>query len=38
VSKRWFRLADTYRVQIEPSQNDFVILAVTVAIDRMAHG
>lgn len=37
VSKRWFRLADTYGVQIEPSQNDVVILAVTVAIDMMAH-
>jgi uncharacterized protein YxjI len=37
VSKRWFRLADTYGVQIEPSQNDIVILAVTVAIDMMAH-
>ena len=37
VSKRWFRLADTYGVQIEPSQNDIVILAVTVAVDMMAH-
>ncbi len=37
VSKRWFRLADTYGVLIEPSQNDIVILAVTVAIDMMAH-
>ena len=37
VSKRWFRLADTYGVLIEPGQNDVVILAVTVAIDMMAH-
>ena len=37
VSKRWFRLADTYGVLIEPSQNDIIILAVTVAIDMMAH-
>jgi uncharacterized protein YxjI len=37
ISKRWFRLADTYGVLIEPSQNDIVILAVTVAIDMMAH-
>jgi uncharacterized protein YxjI len=37
VSKRWFRLADTYGVQIEPGQNDIVFLAVTVAIDMMAH-
>jgi hypothetical protein len=32
-----FRLADTYGVQIEPSRNDVVILAVMVAIDMMAH-
>ncbi len=38
VSKKWFRLADTYGVQIEPEQNDIVILAVTVAVDMMAHG
>jgi uncharacterized protein YxjI len=38
VSKRFFRIADTYGVQIEPGQNDILILAVTVAIDMMAHG
>jgi uncharacterized protein YxjI len=37
VSKKWFRLRDTYGVQIEPGQNDIVLLAVTVAIDMMAH-
>lgn len=37
VSKRWFRLADVYGVEIEPGQNDVLILAVTVAIDLMAH-
>lgn len=37
VSKKWFRLADTYGVQIEPSQNDILILAVAVAIDVMSH-
>lgn len=38
VSRKWFRIADTYGVQIDPGQNDIVILAVTVAIDMMAHG
>jgi uncharacterized protein YxjI len=38
VSKKWFRLADTYGVQIEPGQNDVLLLAVSVAIDAMAHG
>jgi uncharacterized protein YxjI len=37
VSKKWFRLRDTYGVEIEPDQDDIVILAVTVCIDQMAH-
>ncbi len=37
ISKKGFRIADTYGVQIEPSQSDILILAVTVAIDMMAH-
>jgi uncharacterized protein YxjI len=37
VSKQWFRVADTYGVQIEQGQNDALVLAVTVAIDSMAH-
>ena len=37
VSKRWFRVADTYGVQIESKQHDVLILAVTVALDSMAH-
>jgi uncharacterized protein YxjI len=35
VSKRWFSLRDSYGVEIEPEQNDLVILAATVAIDMM---
>jgi uncharacterized protein YxjI len=38
VSKKWFRIRDTYGVEVAPGQNDIVILAVTVAIDQMAHG
>ena len=37
VSKKWFRIADSYGVQIEQGQNDILILAVTVAVDMMAH-
>ena len=37
VSKKWFRLRDTYGVQIEQGQDDLLLLAVTVAIDMMAH-
>jgi uncharacterized protein YxjI len=37
VSKKWFRLRDTYGVEIEPGQDDILILAATVCIDQMAH-
>jgi uncharacterized protein YxjI len=37
VSKKWFRVRDTYGVEIAPNQEDIVILAVTVALDQMAH-
>ena len=36
VSKKWFRVRDSYGVEIEPDQEDIVILAVTVCIDQMA--
>jgi uncharacterized protein YxjI len=38
VSKKWFRIRDTYGVEVGPGQNDAVILATTVAIDSMVHG
>jgi uncharacterized protein YxjI len=37
VSKRWFRVADTYGVEIDPGADQVVILAVTAAMDTMAH-
>jgi uncharacterized protein YxjI len=37
VSKKWFRVRDTYGVAIDPGQNDVLILAITVVIDMMAH-
>jgi uncharacterized protein YxjI len=37
VSKEWFRLRDTYGVEMAPDQNPALLLAVTVAIDEMAH-
>jgi uncharacterized protein YxjI len=37
VSKKWFRVADTYGVEIAPGQNDVLILAITVCVDMMAH-
>src|SRR4051794_18217345 len=37
ISKKWFRVRDTYGVEIEPGEDDALVLAVTVAVDRMAH-
>lgn len=37
VSKRWFRVADTYGVEVAPGQDPVLILAVTVVLDTMAH-
>jgi uncharacterized protein YxjI len=37
VSKKWFRVRDTYGIEIAPEQDDALILAVTVCIDQMAH-
>jgi uncharacterized protein YxjI len=38
VSKRWFRVRDTYGIQIAPGQDEALILAVTVCIDQMGRG
>ena len=37
VSKKWFRVADTYGVEVDPGQDPVVILAATVALDAMTH-
>jgi uncharacterized protein YxjI len=38
VSKKWFRLRDTYGVQLAQGQDVPLILAVTVCVDQMARG
>lgn len=37
VSKKWFRIRDSYGVAVDPGQDDIIILAVTVCIDQMAR-
>ena len=37
VSKRWFRVRETYGIEIAPEQDDALILAVTVCIDQMSR-
>ena len=36
ISKRWFRVRDTYGVEIAHGHDDIVVLAVAVAVDAMA--
>ena len=38
VSKKWFRVRDTYGVEIQPGQDEALILAITVCIDAMTRG
>lgn len=37
ISKRWFRIRDTYGVEIEPRQDNALILAIVAVIDQMTH-
>jgi uncharacterized protein YxjI len=37
VSKKWFRIADTYGVKVAPGQNPPLMLAITAVLDTMAH-
>jgi uncharacterized protein YxjI len=37
VSKRWFRVRDTYGIEVVPGEDDALILAVAVCLDRMTH-
>lgn len=37
VSRRWFRIRDSYGVEVSPGQNDILILAVTAVIDTMVQ-
>jgi uncharacterized protein YxjI len=37
VSKRWFRLRDTYGVEVRDPQDAVLVLSVAVAVDALAH-
>ena len=37
VSKKWFRVADTYGVEVAPGQDPALMLAITAVLDTMAH-
>jgi uncharacterized protein YxjI len=38
ISKRWFRIRDTYGIEVAPGENDALILAAAICIDEMARG
>ncbi len=37
VSKRWFRVRETYGIEVAPGEDDALVLAVAVCLDRMSH-
>jgi uncharacterized protein YxjI len=37
VSKRWFSIADTYAVDVDPEEDDPLILACALVIDLVSH-
>jgi uncharacterized protein YxjI len=37
VSKRWFRVRDTYGIDIAPGEDEALVLAVAVCIDQMSQ-
>ena len=37
VSQKWFRVRDSYGVEIEPGQDDILILAATVVVDMITE-
>jgi uncharacterized protein YxjI len=37
VSKKWFRVRDSYGIEIGPNEDVALLLAATVALDQMTH-
>jgi uncharacterized protein YxjI len=37
VSRRWFRVRDTYGVEVAPGEDDVLILATAAVLDTMVH-
>jgi uncharacterized protein YxjI len=37
ISRSWFRIRDTYGVDVAPGQDDVLFLAIAVALDRIHH-
>ncbi len=37
ISKKWFRVRDTYGVEVDADADPILVLAITVAVDGMTH-
>jgi uncharacterized protein YxjI len=37
ISRAWFRIRDSYGVDVAPGQDDVLFLAIAVALDRIQH-
>jgi len=37
VSKKWFRIADTYGVEVDGDQDQALVLAIAAVVDSMTH-
>ena len=37
VAKKWFRVRDTYGVEVATGQDEALVIAVAVVVDQMAH-
>jgi uncharacterized protein YxjI len=37
ISKRWFRIRDSYGIEVAAGEDDALLIAVTICIDQLAH-
>jgi uncharacterized protein YxjI len=37
ISRKWFRMRDTYGVDVHPGENDALIIAIAVCLDKIHH-
>lgn len=37
VSKKWFRIRDSYGIEVDAGQNDILMVAIAVCVDQMTH-
>ena len=37
ISKRWFRIRDSYGIEVAAGENDAFLIAITICIDQLAH-